>query len=131
MSELFGPDGPFATGIDEVDSEHAALHAEAKRLAVLFAEPTAHEGIENDAEAFLKQLEEHFQHEEKHFKKLEPERAKKHIHEHSTILLSLRLFVQMVKDQESIDLWNAFINLEDVLLKHIIMFDLDFRHRKP
>lgn len=127
MSELFNASGPFATGIADIDSEHAQLHIAAKRLAAQFAQAKDATTVLADLADFIDLLDAHFRHEETFFDQLEPIRAKAHIKDHALLVLSLKLFAESLKERQGMDGWNDFIDLEDVLLKHIILFDLDFR----
>lgn len=128
MSELFGKSGPFVTGIADIDSEHAQLHIETKRLAAMLAHGEDTTVILRELAVFTDLMDAHFRHEETFFDRLELGRAKTHRKEHEMLMLSLKLFVNNVKKQrEGDDNWNDFISLEDLLLKHIILFDLELR----
>jgi len=127
MSELFRDNSPLSTGITQVDDEHAHLHTESKRVAALIARNDDPDAVQAGILAFTDLLEAHFQYEETLFKRLRKDRAIEHHNEHATLLLSLRLFADTVKTREVGDNWSDFINLEDVLLKHIILFDMDFK----
>lgn len=127
MSDLFDQTSLLATGNAEVDAEHAELHVEAKRVAALLANPTDPDVVLNALEEFIAQLEAHFRREERLFDDMRPERRESHIKEHDTLILSLRLFAKDIKQGQVPDGWGAFVNLEDVLLKHIILYDLDLR----
>ena len=76
---------------------------------------------------FADLFEAHCRFEETHFDRLLSHRAIEHRDEHAKLLLTLRLFADVLKDQDRAQNWEAFINIEDVLLKHIITFDLDFK----
>lgn len=128
MSELFNNGGPFSTGIADLDAEHAQLHMETKRLAVMLAHAEDTAIILRELAVFIDLMAAHFRHEESFFNRIEPARAKAHHKEHEMLLLSLKLFANGVKEQrEEMDNWNDFVSLEDVLLKHIILFDLELR----
>lgn len=127
MSELFKGNTPLSTGIARIDDEHAHLHTEAKHVAALLAHNDDPDAVQAGILAFTDLLEAHFQYEETLFKRLLKARAIEHHNEHATLLLSLRLFADTVKTREGSDNWTDFINLEDVLLKHIILFDMDFK----
>lgn len=127
MSELFKGNTPLSTGIARIDDEHTRLHSESKRVAVLIAHSDDPDAVQAGVLSFTELLEAHFQYEETLFKRLLKERAIEHKNEHATLLLALRLFADTVKTREGSANWSDFINLEDVLLKHIILFDMDFK----
>ena len=127
MSELFKENTPLSTGIVQLDDEHAHLHTESKRVAALISHNDDPDVIQAAILAFTDLLDEHFQYEETLFKRLLKKRAIKHHDEDAALLLSLRLFADNVKTRKGSDNWTDFINLEDILLKHIILFDMDFK----
>lgn len=127
MSGLFSKDSPFSTHITDLDAEHAQLHLEAKRIAGLFASRTDVATILRDLVDFIELVEAHFRHEETYFDRLPLNRAETHRKEHAQLTLSLKLFTESIGNRDGIENWNSFIDLEDILLKHIITFDLALR----
>lgn len=127
MSELFTKNSPLSTRITDIDAEHAQLHIEAKRIAALFTNGTDVATILLDLVEFIELLEAHYRHEETYFDRLSPSHAEAHLKEHAMLTLSLKLFAESISDRDSIENWTSFIDLEDILLKHIILFDLDLR----
>lgn len=128
MSELFSKNSPFTTHIPDIDAEHAQLHIEAKRIAALFTSGTDVATLLLDLVEFIELLEVHYRHEETFFdSRLTPKQAEAHRKEHAMLTLSLKLFAESISDRDGIENWNSFIDLEDTLLKHIILFDLDLR----
>lgn len=127
MSELFTKNSPFSTHIPDIDAEHAQLHIEAKRIAALFTSGTDVATILLDLVEFIELVEAHFRHEETFFDRLTPKQAEAHRKEHAMLTLSLRLFAESISDRDGIENWTSFIDLEDILFKHIILFDLDLR----
>lgn len=127
MSELFKDKGPFATIITDVDREHARLHDEAKRVAMLVARSEDKMGMVNAVLDFTAGMEAHFRHEETFFGSLPSHRAEAHRNEHEMLILSLKLFANSIQDSDGMKNWKHFTGLEDLLLKHIILFDLEMR----
>jgi len=127
MSELFNTRGPFATGLADLDAEHAQLHTEAKKLAVMLARGNDFAATTAALTNFITLLETHFKHEETFFGGLEPRRAEAQRNEHEMLVLSLKLFAKSVKEREDMENWTDFVSLDDLLLKHVILFDLELR----
>ncbi len=127
MSELFLEYSPLSTGITQLDDEHSQLHLESKRVAALIARHEDLDEIHDNVLAFADLLEAHFRYEQTLFDRLLKHRAIEHREEHDKLLLSLRLYADVARDRERAQNWEDFINLEDILLKHIIMFDMDFK----
>lgn len=127
MPNLFREFSPLSTSITQLDDEHSQLHLESKRVSAIIASHEDLDAIHDSVLAFTDMLEEHFRYEETLFDRLLEARAIDHREEHAKLLLSLRLFADVVRDRERDQNWEEFINLEDVLLKHIILFDLDFK----
>ena len=127
MSELFLDHSALSTGIRQLDDEHAQLHMEAKRVSALIARHEDLDEIHDNVLAFADMLEAHFAFEQTLFDRLLERRAAEHHEEHGKLLLSIRLFADVVRDRDRTQNWEDFINLEDMLLKHIIVFDLDFK----
>jgi len=127
MSELFLKYSPLSTGITQLDDEHSQLHIEAKRVSALIARHEDLDEIHDSVLAFAELLEAHFRFEQTMFDRLLKHRAIEHRDEHAKLLLSLRIFADVARDREREQNWEDFINLEDILLKHIIMFDMDFK----
>lgn len=127
MSELFNNHGPFTTGVADLDAEHAQLHIEARQLAVVLARGGDSAAAAAALADYIALLEAHFRHEETFFDLLEPHRAEAHRKEHEMLVLSLKLFAKSVKDRDGVENWSDFVSLDDLLLKHVILFDLDLR----
>lgn len=127
MSELFNPHGPFATSIAHLDAEHAQLHLEAKQLAVMLARGEDVEAAITALTHYLSLLEAHFRREETFFDAFEPYRAETHRKEHEMLVLKLKLFIKNVEDRSGMENWTDFVILDDLLLKHVILFDLELR----
>ncbi|MCR4377405.1 MAG: hypothetical protein NUV50_04855 [Rhodospirillales bacterium] len=127
MSELFDVHGPFTTGHADIDAEHDQLHFQAKRLAMMLARGEDMVATTAVLANFITLLETHFKHEEMYFGVLEPHRAEAHRNEHKMLVLSLKLFAKSVKERDDLENWTDFVSLDDLLLKHAILFDLELR----
>lgn len=130
MTELFCDGGPFHTGIREIDQEHAHLHVSAKELSALVK---AHEGeglVRECGMAFIEQCKSHFDHEQQMLGEIGLERGRvgAHIDDHTALLTHLKELFDTYLGNRTSEMWENFIGFEDLLIKHIIMFDLDIRH---